>query len=97
MPRFLASGEKGRWKASTLRNMRAAADGHILPLLGGRKACDLAPEDVAKWHLDVAAKSSAVRMALSTLSGLITYAEDHGLRPTGSNPCRGLGKKNRSN
>ena len=97
MPRFLASGAMGRWKASTLRNMRAAAEGHILPLLGGRKARDLASEDVAKWHLDVAAKSSAVRMALSTLSGLMTYAEDHGLRPTGSNPCRGLRKKNRSN
>lgn len=97
MPNFLASGENGRWKASTLRNMRAAADGHILPLLGMQRACDLSPEDVAKWHLDVAAKSSAVRMALSTLSGLMTYAEDHGVRPTGSNPCRGLRKKNRSN
>lgn len=96
MPRFLASGEKGCWKASTVRNMRAVSDTHILPLLGGRKVRDLTPEEVARWQLDVAAKSSAVRMALSTLSGLMLYAEDHGLRDPGSNPCRGLRKKQRS-
>ena len=97
MPRFLASGENGRWKPGTLANMRAAADTHILPLLGNQKVRDLPPEEVARWHLDVAAQSSAVRMALSTLSGLMLYAEDHGLRDHGSNPCRGLRKKQRSN
>lgn len=96
MPRFIASGENGRWKPSTVRNMRAAADTHILPLLGRQKVRDLTPEAVSRWQLDVAAKSSAVRMALSTLSGLMLYAEDHGLRDPGSNPCRGLRKKQRS-
>ena len=96
LPRFLASGEKGRWKASTLRNMRAVADAHILPGLGQRKVSELAPQDVTCWHLDVSAKSTAARMALSTLSGLMLYAEDHGLRDSGSNPCRGLRKKQRS-
>ncbi|HEX7854744.1 MAG TPA: tyrosine-type recombinase/integrase [Sphingobium sp.] len=96
MPRFLASGEKGRWKTSTVRNMRAVSDTHILPLLGARRVRDLTPEEVARWQLDVAAKSSAIRMALSTLSGLMLYAEDHGLRDPGSNPCRGLRKKQRS-
>jgi integrase len=32
-------------------------------------------------------------MALSTLSGLMLFAEDHAVRPAGSNPCRGLRKK----
>jgi integrase len=54
---------------------------------------DLTTEQVAQWHLDVAARSTAIRMALSTLSGLMLYAEDHGLREAGSNPCRGLSKK----
>jgi len=97
MPHFLAMGKTGRWKASTVRNMRAAADTHILPLLGLKKVRDLKPEEVARWQMDVAAKSSAVRMALSTLSGLMLYAEDHGLRDPGCNPCRGLRKKQRSN
>lgn len=97
MPHFLAMGETGRWKASTVRNMRAAADTHILPLLGLTKVRDLKPEEVARWQMDVAAKSSAVRMALSTLSGLMLYAEGHGLRDPGCNPCRGLRKKQKSN
>ena len=36
------------------------------------------------------------RMALSTLSGMLRYAEDLGLRAPGSNPCRGLRKKSSS-
>lgn len=95
MPRFLASGEGVRWKTGTLRNMRAAAGTHILPQLGKRKVHDLTPEEVARWHLDVSAQSASARMALSTLSGLMVYAEDHGLRPMGSNPCVGLRKKKR--
>lgn len=92
-PHFLAVGEAGRWKPGTIRNMRSIADQHILPLLGGMKVRDLTSEQVAQWHLDVAARSTAIRMALSTLSGLMLYAEDHGLREAGSNPCRGLSKK----
>ena len=95
MARFLASGENGRWKAGTLRNMRAVAGTHILPRLGKRKVRDLSREEVARWHLDVSAQSASARMALSTLSGLMAYAEDHGLRAIGSNPCTGLRKKKR--
>lgn len=95
MPHYLASGENGRWKLGTLRNMRAVAAVHILPLLGQRKVRDITPEEVTRWHLDVVAKSTAARMSLSTLSGLMLYAEDHGLRDPGSNPCRGLRKKQR--
>lgn len=54
---------------------------------------DFTPEDVARWYLDVKTTSTADRMALSTLSGLMLYAEDHGLRETGSVPCAGLRKK----
>lgn len=92
-PRFLASGKAGRWKPGTIRNMKAVTKTHILPHFGGHKVRALTPEEVNRWHLDITAKSSAVRMALSTLSGLMLYAEDHGLREPGSNPCRGLRRK----
>lgn len=93
MPHFLAAGATGRWKPGTIRNMRSVADQHILPLLGRTKVRNLTSQQVAQWHLDVAARSTAIRMALSTLSGLMVYAEDHGLREAGSNPCRSLSKK----
>jgi integrase len=48
-----------------------------------------------KWHQELTRTTSAARMALSTLSGMMLYAEDHGLRKGGSNPCRGLRKKTR--
>lgn len=93
LPRFLAFGARRRWKASTGRQMESVGRTCILPLLGARKVRDIAPQDVACWHRDISAQTSAARMALSTLSGLMLYAEDHGLRPCGSNPCRGLRKK----
>jgi integrase len=95
VPHYLAAGEKGRWKASTVRNMRAVLGAHILPELGDNKVRDVTPEQVTRWHLGIAARTSSARMALSTLSGLMLYAEDHGLRLAGSNPCRGLRKKER--
>jgi len=95
IPHFLASGKNGRWKPGTLKNMKALGDVHIVPRLGRRRVRDLTPEEVARWHLDVAGQSTAARMALSTLSGLMLYAEDHGLRSVGTNPCRGLRKKQR--
>ncbi|WP_176593383.1 hypothetical protein [Sphingobium sp. EM0848] len=73
--------------------MKAITKMHILPHFGGHKVRALTPEEVNRWHLDITAKSSAVRMAPSTLSGLMLYAEDHGLREPGSNPCHGLRRK----
>jgi len=95
LPDFLASGASGRWKAGTLRNMKAVSGAHIMPALGKLRVCEITPEDVTRWHLDVKARSSAARMALSTLSGLMLHAEDHGLRPAGTNPCKGLRRKQR--
>ncbi len=93
LPRFLAFGANGRWKPSTGRQMESVGRTCILPLLGDRKVRDITPQDVACWHRDVTAQTSSARMALSTLSGLMLFAEDHGVRPCGSNPCRGLRKK----
>lgn len=95
LPDFLASGASGRWKAGTLRNMKAVSGAHIVPTLGELRVCEITREEVTRWHLDVKARSSAARMALSTLSGLMLHAEDHGLRPAGTNPCKGLRRKQR--
>lgn len=93
---FLKARPGMRWKESTLRNMRAMAAVHILPFIGARKVAAITRQEVTRWHADVAARSKSVRMALSTLSGLMLYAEDHGLREAGTNPCKGLRRKERS-
>lgn len=96
MSSYLSFGAKGRWKPSTVRQMKSVARSHIVPLLGAQKVCDLLPQEVARWYRDVSSQTTAARMALSTLSGLLLYAEDHGVRSPGANPCRGLRKKQTS-
>lgn len=93
LARYLAFGAQGRWKHSTGRLMESIARSSILPVLGRRRVRDITPQEVACWHRDISAQTTSARMALSTLSGMMLYAEDHGMRPAGSNPCRGLRKK----
>ena len=96
MAGYLAFGEDRRWKPSTGRVMEGAARLHILPSLGARQVRAITRNEVMKWHQELTRTTSSARMALSTLSGMMLYAEDHGLRKGGSNPCRGLRKKTRS-
>ena len=95
MAGYLAFGEDRRWKPSTGHVMEGAARLHILPALGARQVRAITRSEVMKWHQELSRTTSAARMALSTLSGMMLYAEDHGLRKGGSNPCRGLRKKAR--
>jgi integrase len=96
MKAYLAGGVGRHWTASTDRVMRGVARHHIIPALGERPVRDLTHGDVLQWHADVTRRTTSARMALSTLSGMMRYAEDHGLRDPGSNPCRGLRKKGSS-
>ncbi|EIZ79594.1 site-specific recombinase, phage integrase [Novosphingobium sp. Rr 2-17] len=94
---YLVSGSDGkRWKASTGRLMETVARLHILPTFGDTPIRDVKRTDVLQWHGELSQRSSSARMALSTLSGAMTYAEDHGLRQHGSNPCQGLRKRSKS-
>jgi len=90
---YLASGAGHRWKPGTMRNMEAAGRMLILPAFGQKRVGDITPDEVARWYRDISKRTTGARTALSTLSGMMVYAEDHGLRPPGSNPCRGLRKK----
>ncbi len=90
---FLAHGAKGRWKSKSAVNTESIGRLYLLPTLGHRKVAEISPEEVARWYLAVSAGRKAGRNYLTVLSQLMAYAEDHGLRPSGSNPCRGLRKK----
>lgn len=96
MAGYLVFGGAGRWKPSTGKCMESVFRLHIDPALGHMAVRDLARHDVIRWHSELALRTTASRMGLSTLSGLMLYAEDHGLRVPGSNPCKGLRKKAQS-
>lgn len=96
MPRYLAWGLRGGWAPSTGKLMEGISRLHILPALGARPVREIGRSDILLWHGELACRTTSERMALSTLSGMMHYAEGHGLREPGSNPCRGL-RKRRSN
>jgi integrase len=70
---------KGERKAGELRRE-----------LGHRKVAEVTPSQVAKLHLDMQDRPYMANRALATLKALFTYAERHGHRPPGSNPCIGI-------
>lgn len=96
MAGYLAFGENRRWKASTGRSMEIASRLHIAPSFADRPVCGVNRSDVVVWLTELEQRLATTRVALSTLSGMMVYAEDHGLRPPGSNPCKGLRKKAQS-
>lgn len=62
--------------------------GELRAALGARKVADVTRADVARLHLGMRARPYMANRALAALSALFTYAERHGHRPDGANPCR---------
>jgi integrase len=79
-----------RWKPATLTANRSALAAHILPELGTRPLDALDRGDVTRWRGGLTLSKGGRNRALSVLSALCVQAEIRGLRPPGSNPCRGL-------
>jgi integrase len=64
--------------------------GELRAALGRFKVADVTRAQVAKLHLGMAGRPYMANRALAMLSALFTYAERHGHRPDGTNPCRGI-------
>jgi integrase len=64
----------------------------ILPALGKRKVADVTRVDVAKVHHANRAGPYQANRVLAVLSKMFTLAEQWGLRPDGSSPCRHVEK-----
>ena len=62
-------------------------DAYIVPELGDRLLDSIARSDVMKLHAGMAKKPPLANYAVSVLSKLMTWSEEHGLRPLQSNPC----------
>jgi integrase len=62
----------------------------ILPALGSRKLEGIRRPDVSRMHHAQRATPVQANRALLLLSKMMNLAESWGLRPDGSNPCRGV-------
>src|SRR3954469_24621610 len=90
--RFLAEHADAKRKASTAAAYRKLLHKVILPAIGRRKVADITRADIAKLHHANRATPYQSNRLLAVLSQMFNLAEQWGLRPDGSNPCRHIEK-----
>jgi integrase len=88
--RFLKEHVAVRLKPSTERNYRQLIDTHIRPHLGTLAIADVAKADVVRLQHRLRPIPIQANRTLATLSKLLNWAEQVGLREQRSNPCYGV-------
>ena len=78
------------WKPGTLEVNRYYLKNQILPHFTGRPIAEIDGAEVQRWFASLAATPVAADRAMPVLSVIMREAEAMGLRPEGSNPCRGV-------
>jgi len=78
------------WKPRTLDVNRGYLRNQILPCFAGRNIAGIDSRDVRNWFASLAATPVAADRSMPILSVIMREAEAMGLRPEGSNPCRGI-------
>ena len=78
------------WKVSTMYVNRNYFHNQILPRFAGRQIADINGQDVRRWFAALRATPVAADRSMPVLSVIMKEAEAMGLRPEGSNPCRGI-------
>ena len=78
------------WKPRTLYVNRGYLKKQIRPHFASRNIADIDSRDVHNWFASLAATPAAADRSVPILSVIMREAERMGLRPEGSNPCRGI-------
>ena len=78
------------WKAGTLDVNRCYLRNQLLPHFAGRPIAEIDRQEVRHWFARLRATPVAADRSMPVLSVIMNEAEAMGLRPEGSNPCRGI-------
>ncbi len=78
------------WKAGTLYVNRSYLRKQLLPHFAGHPIADIDRQEVRHWFARLRATPVAADRSMPVLSVIMREAERMGLRPEGSNPCRGI-------
>ncbi len=78
------------WKAGTLDVNRCYLRNQLLPHFTGRPIADIDRQEVRNWFARLRATPVAADRSMPVLSVIMREAERMGMRPEGSNPCRGI-------
>lgn len=79
-------------KASSAAMDAATVRNHLAPEFAKRKVAEVTREDVRRFHLKMTDRPVMANRCLALLSKAFNLAEEWGLRPDGSNPCRHVKK-----
>jgi integrase len=83
------------WKPATQRTNRALIDKVLAPTFGHLTINRISRADVQRWRDAMSARPGVFNRAVPVLAVMMTYAEPMGLRPRGSNPCKGIARYKR--
>jgi integrase len=89
---FLDEHVRPKLKASTAEGYQRVARLYVLPSLGRYSIGEVKRTDIARLHHEMRSKPYQANSTLAMLSKFFGWAEKHGLRPDGSNPCRHVEK-----
>ncbi len=78
------------WKPGTLAVNRCYLRNQLLPHFAGRPVAEIDSQEVRRWFARLRATPVAADRSMPILSVIMREAEAMGLRPEGSNPCRGI-------
>ena len=78
------------WKPGTLVVNRNYLRNQLLPHFSGREIAGIDRQEVRNWFARLRATPVAADRSMPVLSVIMREAERMGLRPEGSNPCRGI-------
>jgi integrase len=92
LEQFMAEHVRLKLKASTAREYERIARLYIVPRIGRRPLGELTRQDIARLHHELASTPYQANRTLALLSKFFGWAEKHGLRLDGSNPCRHVEK-----
>jgi integrase len=88
LDQFMAEHVRPKLKASTAEGYQRVARLYVLPSLGRYPIGEVKRTDIARLHHEMRSKPYQANSTLAMLSKFFGWAEKHGLRPDGSNPCR---------
>lgn len=90
--RFLKQYVPTRCKPTTAAEYKRSVELFINPKLGTRRLVDVTRADVSELHFEMRDTPYQANRTLGVLSKMFNLAEEWGLRPDGSNPCRHVKK-----
>lgn len=87
-PQFWADYAR-HWKPQTIRRNHGAIFKELVQTFGDLRVDAIRRADIIRWRDSCVERGGAFNRTIPVMSVMMRYAEQLGLRPRGSNPCKG--------